>query len=149
MVEQTRTPIQERFQVAIDLASAIDYLHSRKVLHGNLNPETIGFDSNNNLSQTLSALGAAKIVAHKKEPPVYYGSIPIRRFSALAHRRLAPEVDLNNRVGLAADIDALSIILRKIWTLKDRFSNIMIQQGFPRKPTPETRLEFQDLLPAS
>jgi hypothetical protein len=59
---------------------------------------------------------------------VYYGSIPIRHFSALTHPCLAPAFDPNKIVGLAVDIDVFSTILWVILPLQDPFSIIMIHK---------------------
>ena len=86
--ESKRAHLEERCDIALKVAKALEYLHSRNVIFRDLKPDNIGFDQDGVLK--LFDFGLAKELKHKQADGTYKltGHTGSRRY-------MAPEVALD------------------------------------------------------
>jgi len=107
------TLLVERIRVAINIASAFTYLHKKKIIYRDLNPENIGFDIFGTVK--LFDFGMAKDVSkmHSNPDGTYNltGGVGTTRY-------MAPEVLLGFPYTFSADVFSFSLLLWQICALK-------------------------------
>ena len=127
----------ERISVAVQLASAIDYLHSINVMFCDLKPENVGFvpsqsessdGTNNSQCLKLFNFGGAKSLMGRASKTSYDLTASTTSPFVGSHPYVAPEVEYQRPSGLAIDTYAFSIILWEIMTLKEPFAGLMIHE---------------------
>eukprot|EP00986_Skeletonema_menzelii_P005997 scaffold2266_cov150-Skeletonema_menzelii.AAC.3 len=127
----------ERFGVARDIASAIDYLHQQDIVYRDLKPDNIGFNIDGQLK--LFDFGLAKRVtsADMLENDLYNltgntGSL----------RYMAPEVALNKPYSLSVDAYSFGVLFWQICALTVPYSGysckmhaeLVVGKGYRPKP---------------
>jgi len=96
----------------LQIASAIQYLHHRRVLHRDVKPANILLTSNHDRA-LLGDLGVARVLAHAKAQAV-------TRIGTPAY--LAPELWLGRQYSFAADIYSLGCTVYELATLRIPFT---------------------------
>jgi serine/threonine protein kinase len=100
--------------VALDLPSAVEYLHSNGVIHRDLKPHAIGFDSKGNIK--LMDLGVAKEIDLKKNVRKD-SNAPVLTLSTRID--MAPEFAVGETYTILSDVYSLGIILWQLCSLQD------------------------------
>merc|ERR1712176_539371 len=100
----------ERMQVAVDLADAIEYLHSKRIIHRDLKPGNIGFDQNGTLK--LFDFGLAIELPEGSDRNEVFN---LR--AAGTEGYMAPEVVRGHSHNAKADVYSFSIVLWEIMSL--------------------------------
>lgn len=113
----------ERMIAARDIAKAIEYLHSQKIVYRDLKPDNLGFDANGTLK--LFDFGLAKRLQEgdKMESGAYMltgntGSL----------RYMAPEVARNEPYNLRVDAYSFSILFWQICSLQTPYAGFSTKQ---------------------
>ena len=126
----------ERVKAAVQLASAIDYLHSINVMFSDLKPENVGFVTGSPSSGfpdgeqclKLFNFGGAKSLMGRAQVSSYDLVATTTSPFVGCHPYVAPEVVYQRPSGLAIDTYAFAIILWEIMTLKEPFAGLMIHE---------------------
>ncbi|CAJ1950206.1 unnamed protein product [Cylindrotheca closterium] len=95
---------EERMECTLDLASAVAYLHERKIIHRDLKSENIGFDVRGDIK--LFDLGLAKEIPKDAKPGQEFN------FTGMCGtpRYMAPEVALGKPYNEKSDVYSLSLL---------------------------------------
>lgn len=115
--KKTRKLAVERLQVALDVADALEYLHSQRIIYRDLKVENIGFDVNN--TTKLFDFGLAKELKPGKYSETYHltghtGSL----------RYMSPEVARYLPYNLSADIYSFGILLWHLYGMEMPFDDM-------------------------
>ena len=130
-------PSMSQLKVAISIADAMSYLHSKKIIFRDLKPANVGFDPTGVLK--LFDFGFAIGV---DEPPksssISSGETSDRKPGLLydkcgTPRYMAPEVGLVLGYNLPADVYSFGILLWEIFALKKPFGNVKSADEFYEK----------------
>ena len=111
MIQQTKTLLENRLQVAASIASGLSYLHSKNILYRDLKPSNIGFDHNDEVK--IFDLGLSISLKPKKTVTEYCGS----------PRYMAPEVFQRQPYDYPVDVYSFGILLWQICSLKVPFDD--------------------------
>eukprot|EP00934_Nitzschia_sp_Nitz4_P007143 Nitzschia sp. Nitz4//scaffold111_size72815//10531//13029//NITZ4_005780-RA/size72815-processed-gene-0.61-mRNA-1//-1//CDS//3329533150//7133//frame0 len=114
----------ERIQFAVDMASALSYIHSMNVIYCDLKPESVGFDAKGNLK--LFNFGGATVLKNATQP--YDQRCETFHVYTGTHPYVAPEVALHRKSGINLDTYAFSILLWEMVTLKEPFADLMVHE---------------------
>ena len=122
----------ERMVILMRIASAIEFLHSKGVAHRDLNPDNVGFDSDD--VPKLFDFGLARVVGDKRLPP---GELPNpseisggddAKYKMTTNtgtiRYMAPEIALSEKYGKKVDIYSFAILMHEVLSLYKPFSNV-------------------------
>ena len=122
----------ERMVILMRIASAIEFLHSKGVAHRDLNPDNVGFDSDD--VPKLFDFGLARVVGNKRVPP---GTLPETseasggddaKYEMTTNtgtiRYMATEIALSEKYGLSVDVYSFSIMMHEVLSLYKPFSNV-------------------------
>jgi serine/threonine protein kinase len=103
--------------VAIPVANALQYLHSKNILFRDLKPANIGLDANGTVK--LFDFGLSREIKNR-----------VRRMTGDVGSPLwmAPEVALSKRYGFPADIYSLAYVIWELGTLETPFEGITPEQ---------------------
>lgn len=96
-----------------ELVIAVKYLHSKRILHGNINDQNILFDKT----------GTLKISDYEQSSFIISGDKNIFETKTYQKNYRAPEVWNNNEWGFSADIWALGCVIYKMIYKEDLFPN--------------------------
>lgn len=122
----------ERVTVALQLASAMQYLHNHNICYRDLKPDNIGFDYNNSLK--LFDFGLAKeLKEYKRHSDGTYqltGNTGSKRY-------MAPEVAMSARYNLKVDVFSYGILFWEMCALEKPFDgftevqhrNFVVERG--------------------
>lgn len=103
----------ERLRVALDIASAMIYLHEKKIMHRDLRPENIGFDVRDHV-KIFNFEKAVELHPHEMNcDGTFFLSSNIGR-----KRHVAPEVILGYPYNSAADVYSFGWLLYEICSMK-------------------------------
>uniref|UniRef100_A0A7R9Z986 Protein kinase domain-containing protein n=1 Tax=Pseudictyota dubia TaxID=2749911 RepID=A0A7R9Z986_9STRA len=124
--------LQSRLNVALDIAKGLQYLHFKGIMHRDLKPDNIGFDSTS---------GAVKIfdfgLAKKFDAITGQSLDDGRRHTGLVgtYRYMAPEVARCKNYDKSVDVHSFGLVLWEICALEKAYNN---DEGL------RTRKEFQE-----
>jgi hypothetical protein len=107
----------DRIEASYDIASALQYLHSRNMVYRDIKPDNIGFDCNDVLK--LYDFGLCKELKEEdRDQQGYY-----RNMTALtgAIRYMSPEVGTGKSYNLAADVYSWAMLMWFILALEPPF----------------------------
>jgi len=107
----------ERFTVARDIASALEYLHGQNIVYRDLKPDNIGFNSDGTLKMFDFGLAKRVTNADKSDHELYKltgntGSL----------RYMAPEVALNKPYSLTVDAYSFGVLFWQLCALTVPYS---------------------------
>jgi len=108
-----------RLKAAIDIASAVAYLHERRILFRDLKPANIGFDPNNVLK--VFDFGLAVEIPYHEDPETTFklaGNTGTSRYMAV-------EVIRKDPYNLKADVFSYSILLWEIMALAKPYDGLL------------------------
>mmetsp|Transcript_19672 Transcript_19672/g.38928 ORF Transcript_19672/g.38928 Transcript_19672/m.38928 type:complete len:579 (-) Transcript_19672:279-2015(-) len=127
----------ERFEVARDVASALEYLHKQDIVYRDLKPDNIGFNADGQLKMFDFGLAKRITNADKAEDDLYHltgntGSL----------RYMAPEVALNKPYSLSVDAYSFGILFWQLCALTTPYSgysckmhaDLVVGKGYRPKP---------------
>jgi serine/threonine protein kinase len=105
-----KVTIQEKAQCALQLASALQYLHANRLLYRDLKPQNIGFSSNNEVK--LFDFGLCR------ELPIGESTEDVYEMSGVGTRRyMAPEIVAVGKYNQKADVYGWSMVFWEILSL--------------------------------
>lgn len=112
--EKRKLALMDRLKVAIELADAMIYLHSKAIVYRDLKPDNIGFDVNGTLK--LFDFGLAKELKGSHTDGFYKltGNTGSRRY-------MAPEVAKVHHYNLLVDVYSFAILLHEMASLEKPF----------------------------
>lgn len=113
---------QERLKTAIDVCSAVTYLHERRILYRDLKPANVGFDSEGILK--VFDFGLAVEIPFHADPDTTFklaGNTGTSRYMAVEVIRKEP-------YNLRADVFSYSILLWEIMALSKPYEGLLGQQ---------------------
>lgn len=112
----------ERVQVAVDIATAVEYLHSKRIIYRDLKPANIGFDQN----------GVVKIFDFGLAVELPEGSEPNSTFNLAGNtgtsRYMAVEVIRKHPYNCKVDVFSFSILLWELMALCKPYDGLVGQQ---------------------
>lgn len=112
----------ERMQCAIDIASAVEYLHSKRIIYRDLKPANIGFDDD----------GTLKIFDFGLAVELPEGTDPDSTFNLAGNtgtsRYMAVEVIRKHPYNCKADVFSFSILLWELMALCKPYEGLVGQQ---------------------
>lgn len=114
--------LMERLQTAIEIASAVTYLHERRVLFRDLKPANVGFSVEGTLK--IFDFGLAVEIPHHEDPDTTFklaGNTGTSRYMAVEVIRKEP-------YNLKADVFSYSILLWEIMALAKPYDGLLGQQ---------------------
>eukprot|EP00934_Nitzschia_sp_Nitz4_P008975 Nitzschia sp. Nitz4//scaffold293_size23253//12624//13941//NITZ4_008506-RA/size23253-augustus-gene-0.4-mRNA-1//1//CDS//3329546198//8965//frame0 len=108
-----------RIQYAMDLTSALAYMHSHRVVHRDLKPENIGFDRDNNIR--IFDFGLARQLP---EPVTNDETLFKLTCQCGSPRYMAPEVALHHPYNEKVDVYSFALLLWEILSLETPFMGV-------------------------
>lgn len=112
----------ERVQVAIDIASAVEYLHSKRIIYRDLKPANIGFDDDGSVK--LFDFGLAVELPEGSEPNATFNLAGNTGTS----RYMAVEVIRKHPYNCKVDVFSFSILLWELMALCKPYDGLVGQQ---------------------
>jgi serine/threonine protein kinase len=121
---------QQQLTAARDLASAVAYLHSRRVLHRDLKPANVGFLLENGQERLqLFDFDVATVL-----PVPSNGEETFKLTAKIGTRRyMSPECGLSEAYGLASDVFSFGILLHQLLSLQTPFDHIQTRKEHSRR----------------
>eukprot|EP00934_Nitzschia_sp_Nitz4_P004290 Nitzschia sp. Nitz4//scaffold369_size34440//28819//30358//NITZ4_007847-RA/size34440-processed-gene-0.18-mRNA-1//1//CDS//3329549380//4280//frame0 len=107
---------RKRVLVALDLSSALSYLHSKRIIHRDIKPQNIGFDVRDDVK--LFDFGLARELPDVGEA-TEDGLFHLSMCGSL--RYMAPEVFCKKPYGETCDVYSVSILFWEMLSLKETF----------------------------
>lgn len=114
--KRVKEMFEERVDVAFDIASAFEYLHSMSVIYRDVKPDNIGFDVRGNVK--VFDFGLAKDISTCEE--ISDGKFNLTGFTG-SPIYMAPEVAKMEPYNLSADVYSFAILLWQILALETPF----------------------------
>eukprot|EP00980_Cylindrotheca_fusiformis_P029197 scaffold22748_cov182-Cylindrotheca_fusiformis.AAC.11 len=109
--------LSERLQVALQLANAIAYLHKRSIVHRDIKPNNVGFDSLGTLK--LFDFDVSKIL-----PEETYEDQVFRLTKTGTKRYMSPECGLGKPYNRKTDVYSFAILLHQMVSLELPFEEM-------------------------
>jgi len=119
--EEMDLPVNpKRLQLALDISSALDYLHSQRILHRDVKSSNIAFDKNGTVK--LLDFGLAR--GFHTSPA--NGSSPLYKYTALvgSPRYIAPEVANGAPYNELCDVYSFSLLLWELLSLQKPYKHL-------------------------
>ena len=110
----------ERFQVACDIANALDYLHTKEIVYRDLKPDNVGFDFNGKLK--MFDFGLAKCIKTSEDNTPDEDGLYNLTGNTGSLRYMAPEVALNKPYSLSVDVYSFGILFWQLCSLSVPYS---------------------------
>ena len=138
---KSRMLLMERLKVAMDLASALTYLHSQKMVHRNIHPGNIAFDSRGDVK--LVGFGMAKKIDNSSSTFSLYGddhhNDPLSESVTstaefVASRYTACEVLCGEEHGTASDVFSFTTLLFELLTLPESLKKVKKRNSLDNTP---------------
>jgi serine/threonine protein kinase len=109
----------DRLCTSLDIARALAFLHTKKIIYRDLKPENVGFDVRGNAK--IFDFGLAKELKQKdlREDTDGFEATGLTG----SRRYMAPEVVTCNFYGFSADVYSFSILLWEVFSLKTPFGS--------------------------
>ena len=129
----------EKIQYCSELASALEYIHSKNIIYNNLNPNTIGFcfdssDSSSLLNNDEGGGGVLKLIDFASSSCCtinnqwYKNDNNKVTTATMAYQYMAPEMFLNNSyIDYKCDIYSFSMVCWKIFSHQTPFQSLTPQ----------------------
>jgi len=136
--------LAKRLVAAHDLASALQYLHDRKIIYRDLKAQNCGFDASGDIK--LFDFGFAKEL--KEEDKTKDGNYKLTSNTG-TRRYMAPEVVLGEAYNFSADVYSYSIILWEICAMKRAFSSLSFEEHYNNAILGNTRPSLKTFWPSS
>eukprot|EP00978_Attheya_sp_CCMP212_P047104 scaffold421227_cov54-Attheya_sp.AAC.1 len=123
--EKRKKILDQRLTVMVDFAGALEYLHDNLVLHRDLKSENLAFDVRGDIKLYDFGLAKELIPELRLRDDQYKltGGTGTLRY-------MAPEVNLNEPYGRAADVYGFGMILYEVMALKQPFEKIKNRREF-------------------
>ncbi|CAJ1950265.1 unnamed protein product [Cylindrotheca closterium] len=145
---------RRRLELALDISSALDYLHDQRILHRDIKPSNIAFDRNGTVK--LFDFGLAR--GFHSSPSK--GTSPLWKYTSAvgSPRYMAPEVALGLPYNELCDVYSFSLLLWELLSLQKPFQHLspvsMRESVFLSKERPRIHwstwpIVLQDLLERS
>lgn len=108
-----------RLRIALDIAGALQYLHSQRITYRDLKPDNLGFDMNNGIK--IFDFGLAKEL-----PPLQDTFVTTYELSGGCGtlRYMAPEVAQGQPYNFSVDVYSFAIVLWELLTLQKAFEKL-------------------------
>jgi serine/threonine protein kinase len=140
--------LRTRLHVAIDLADALEYLHSFNILHRDLKPSNIGFDSTGSLK--VFDFDLARLIPESRTPDETFALTS----KAGSLRYMSPECGKGEPYNLKSDVYSFSLLLYEIMSLKEPYVKLnaekqelrVFREGLRPKISSSWPVEVQNLL---
>lgn len=129
--------LTERLQVAVDIASAIEFMHSRRLINRDIKTSNIGFDVDNEVK--VFDFGLSRLLPDISEAHEY-GAYTLSCVGTKVY--MAPEVRSRAKYGLPADVYSFAVVLWEIFSLCSPSEDMIRHRMFLEK----TKLK-EDWLP--
>jgi serine/threonine protein kinase len=110
----------ERFQVACDIANALDYLHTKEIVYRDLKPDNVGFDADGKLK--MFDFGLAKCITSSEDNCPNEDGLYNLTGNTGSLRYMAPEVALNKPYSLSVDVYSFGILFWQLCALSVPYS---------------------------
>ena len=136
--------LNTRLKVAVSIASALSYLHSRDIVFRDLKPSNIGFD----FKGEVKLIDFQSAIEIKPETTInhFYGS----------PRYMAPEVYRRNDYKFPVDVYSFGILLWEIYTLKKPYRDLSLKtlrrkviEGYRPKLQTQWSMTLKNVMTAS
>ncbi|GAX21222.1 hypothetical protein FisN_23Lh167 [Fistulifera solaris] len=126
-VTASDTLLCERIKVGLDIASALEYLHDKRIIYRDLKPSNVGFQSGNGTLKLFDFGLAVELPLQDDLDQAY--KFPGR---AGTRRYMSPEVLLERPYNVKADVYSFSILLWEIMALrKPKLPGAHLQVNIP------------------
>lgn len=110
----------ERFQVAFDIANALDYLHTKVIVYRDLKPDNVGFNADGKLK--MFDFGLAKCIKTSEDNSPNEDGLYNLTGNTGSLRYMAPEVALNKPYSLSVDVYSFGILFWQLCSLSVPYS---------------------------
>jgi serine/threonine protein kinase len=109
---------QERLQIVADIADALSYIHGLNMIHRDLKPLNIGFDSDGTVK--VFDFGLARMIPESKHPDEAF---QLTQKSG-TYRYISPENFKGQPYNLKSDVYSFAILMHQILSFKAPFSGM-------------------------
>ncbi|KAL3933932.1 MAG: hypothetical protein SGBAC_010190 [Bacillariaceae sp.] len=120
-VEELDLPINpKRLLLALDISSALDYLHSHRILHRDIKPSNIAFDKNGTVKLFDFGLSRGFHTSPAK------GNSPLWNYTSAvgSPRYMAPEVALGDNYNELCDVYSFALLLWELLSLQTPYQHL-------------------------
>lgn len=146
--EKYRSFFLERLKVAAELANALSYLHKHNVLHRDIKPQNVGFDTDGTLK--LFDFDVSRVLPKES----YQDELFQLSIATGTQRYMSPECALSGRYNLKSDVYGFAILFHEILALecpysgisKEHFSEVVFREGQRPRINDSWPTQIQSLL---
>lgn len=125
-----RHQMHEKLQIAVDISSALAYMHERRIIHRDIKSANIAFDPRNNNRAKLIDFGLAAelpqldpILSNKKSKTVSYQAYPLTGNIGTA-RYMSPEVISEEHYNEKADVHSFAVLCWECCAAKKPYDHL-------------------------